>query len=306
MSLPAKAELKNRIIFHIDLSNGISVSYSNHGICSASGLRGKPASDGFSRGTRCHVRGQNARRHHHRPRVGRPLRPADRLAAGGHRLLRQVGRRLPGQYRHRHGAARPEIGAASPASATSRWAASSASSWRARASRLDGIATDPERLTALVLLAVEDEGVSPMIFYRTDCADMALDEDDIDEAFIASARADRRHRHAFLARQHRGRAAQGDPHRQGERRQGGVRHRLPAEPLGPCRPCRGLRALCEVRPRLRAAEDRAARLRPDRRHRGGDHDRLRRRRRARRAEGDPRAVAGDDRAEARRHGLHRL
>jgi len=53
----------------------------------------------------------------------------------------------------------------------------------------DGIATDPDRLTALVLLAVEDEGVSPMIFYRTDCADMALSEADIDEAFIASAEA---------------------------------------------------------------------------------------------------------------------
>ena len=52
-----------------------------------------------------------------------------------------------------------------------------------------GIATDKERLTALVLLAVEDEGVSPMIFYRTDCADMALSEADIDEGFIASARA---------------------------------------------------------------------------------------------------------------------
>jgi 5-dehydro-2-deoxygluconokinase len=52
-----------------------------------------------------------------------------------------------------------------------------------------GIVTDPERLTALVLLAVEGEGVSPMIFYRTDCADMALDEGDVDESFIASARA---------------------------------------------------------------------------------------------------------------------
>ena len=54
---------------------------------------------------------------------------------------------------------------------------------------LDGITTDPQRLTALVLLAVEDEGVSPHIFYRTDCADMALDEGDIDEAFVASAGA---------------------------------------------------------------------------------------------------------------------
>ena len=52
-----------------------------------------------------------------------------------------------------------------------------------------GVVTDDKRLTALVLLAVEAEGVSPMIFYRTDCADMALDEADIDEAFIASANA---------------------------------------------------------------------------------------------------------------------
>ncbi len=54
---------------------------------------------------------------------------------------------------------------------------------------VDGIATDKERLTALVLLAVEAEGVSPMIFYRSDCADMALNEDDIDESFIKSSGA---------------------------------------------------------------------------------------------------------------------
>ncbi|TIS60185.1 5-dehydro-2-deoxygluconokinase [Mesorhizobium sp.] len=54
---------------------------------------------------------------------------------------------------------------------------------------VDGLKTDPDRLTALVLLSVEDEGVSPMIFYRSDCADMALSEEDINEAFIASARA---------------------------------------------------------------------------------------------------------------------
>lgn len=52
-----------------------------------------------------------------------------------------------------------------------------------------GLVTDRERLTALVLLAVEEEGVSPMIFYRSDCADMALSPDDVDEGFIASARA---------------------------------------------------------------------------------------------------------------------
>ncbi|MDR3496128.1 MAG: 5-dehydro-2-deoxygluconokinase [Ancalomicrobiaceae bacterium] len=52
-----------------------------------------------------------------------------------------------------------------------------------------GVATDPNRLTALVILAVEDEGVSPMIFYRSDCADMALAPEDVDEELIASARA---------------------------------------------------------------------------------------------------------------------
>jgi 5-dehydro-2-deoxygluconokinase len=52
-----------------------------------------------------------------------------------------------------------------------------------------GLATDPQRLTALVLLGVRDEKQFPLIFYRTDCADAALDEGDIDEAFIASARA---------------------------------------------------------------------------------------------------------------------
>ncbi|MEN5081639.1 5-dehydro-2-deoxygluconokinase [Bosea sp. TWI1241] len=52
-----------------------------------------------------------------------------------------------------------------------------------------GVAVDPRRLTALVILGVRDEKTFPLIFYRTDCADAALDEGDIDEAFVASARA---------------------------------------------------------------------------------------------------------------------
>ena len=51
-----------------------------------------------------------------------------------------------------------------------------------------GVITDPDRLTALVLLGIRDEHQFPMIFYREDCADMALCEDDIDPAFIAEAR----------------------------------------------------------------------------------------------------------------------
>ena len=54
---------------------------------------------------------------------------------------------------------------------------------------VDGVITDPERLTALVILGIRDEEQFPLIFYRENCADMALCEDDIDEAFIASTRS---------------------------------------------------------------------------------------------------------------------
>ena len=52
-----------------------------------------------------------------------------------------------------------------------------------------GVKTDPDRLTALVLLGIRDEEQFPLIFYRENCADMGLTEDDIDPAFIAEARA---------------------------------------------------------------------------------------------------------------------
>ncbi|MBC7157081.1 MAG: 5-dehydro-2-deoxygluconokinase, partial [Rhodobacteraceae bacterium] len=52
-----------------------------------------------------------------------------------------------------------------------------------------GVTTDPERLTALVLLGIRDEAQFPLIFYRENCADMGLCEDDIDPALIAEARA---------------------------------------------------------------------------------------------------------------------
>ncbi|MBT9386824.1 5-dehydro-2-deoxygluconokinase [Pseudooceanicola sp. CBS1P-1] len=53
----------------------------------------------------------------------------------------------------------------------------------------EGVKTDPERLTALVILGIRDEEQFPLIFYRENCADMALCEDDIDEALIAKARS---------------------------------------------------------------------------------------------------------------------
>ncbi|MFN0191147.1 MAG: 5-dehydro-2-deoxygluconokinase [Aestuariivirga sp.] len=52
-----------------------------------------------------------------------------------------------------------------------------------------GIATDKQRLTSLVLLSVENDKTFPLIFYRDNCADSALDESDVDEAFVLSAKA---------------------------------------------------------------------------------------------------------------------
>jgi 5-dehydro-2-deoxygluconokinase len=51
------------------------------------------------------------------------------------------------------------------------------------------VKTDPRRLTALVFLAIKDRQTFPLVFYRHDCADMAIDGGDFDEAFLGSARA---------------------------------------------------------------------------------------------------------------------
>ena len=54
---------------------------------------------------------------------------------------------------------------------------------------VSGIKVDPERLTALVLLGLKDRETFPLVFYRENCADMALRAEDISEAFIASSKA---------------------------------------------------------------------------------------------------------------------
>ncbi len=54
---------------------------------------------------------------------------------------------------------------------------------------IQGVKTDPARLTALVILGIRDEHTFPLIFVRENCADAALTEADVDEAYIASAGA---------------------------------------------------------------------------------------------------------------------
>ena len=51
------------------------------------------------------------------------------------------------------------------------------------------VGTDPKRLTALVFLGIQDRDTFPLIFYRDNCADMAISQDDFDAGFIASATA---------------------------------------------------------------------------------------------------------------------
>ena len=51
------------------------------------------------------------------------------------------------------------------------------------------VSTDPQRLTGAVVLGIKDKDTFPLIFMRENCADMAITEADVDEAFIASGRA---------------------------------------------------------------------------------------------------------------------
>ena len=51
------------------------------------------------------------------------------------------------------------------------------------------VITDEARLTALVILGIRDRETFPLLFYRQDCADMALTAADVDEVQVRAARA---------------------------------------------------------------------------------------------------------------------
>lgn len=50
------------------------------------------------------------------------------------------------------------------------------------------VKTDPAKLTALVFLGLKDRQTFPLVFYRHDCADMAIAGEDFHARFIGSAR----------------------------------------------------------------------------------------------------------------------
>ena len=51
-----------------------------------------------------------------------------------------------------------------------------------------GVVSDPDRLTALVILGIRDREIFPLIFYRENAPDMALTEAHVDPDWIAKAR----------------------------------------------------------------------------------------------------------------------
>ncbi|CAN5452044.1 5-dehydro-2-deoxygluconokinase [soil metagenome] len=54
---------------------------------------------------------------------------------------------------------------------------------------VSNVRTDPSRLTALVILGIRDRDTFPLIFYRENCADMAVSADEVDPMYVASASA---------------------------------------------------------------------------------------------------------------------
>ena len=51
------------------------------------------------------------------------------------------------------------------------------------------VVTDPRRLTALVILGISGRDSFPHVFYRENCADLAIEPSDFDEDYIASSRS---------------------------------------------------------------------------------------------------------------------
>ncbi len=69
---------------------------------------------------------------------------------------------------------------------------------RAKAATSRHVSVDPTRLTACVVLGIKDRDTFPLIFYRENCADMAVTEDDVAEDFLAQSQGAAHHRHALL------------------------------------------------------------------------------------------------------------
>ena len=97
----------------------------------------------------------------------------------------------------------------SPGSVMNIWAGLSVKRWKREGVDDSHMITDTARL-ALVILGIRNAESFPLIFYRENCADMAICEDDIDPEFIASGAGCAGYRYAFQHRTGCRRQSQGD------------------------------------------------------------------------------------------------
>jgi hypothetical protein len=92
--------------------------------------------------------------------------------------------------------------------------------------------TDKQRLTALVMLGIKDQETFPLIFYRDNCADMALTPDDIKRRVHRLFPGAGGNRHPPVARQHPRRGAEGAGVRPPSRPAYRAGYRLPSGAVG--------------------------------------------------------------------------
>ena len=215
-----------------------------------------------------------ARRPHARHRLPRPprrrsLRAAGRRAARRRVELREVSRRIVGEYRVRLRAARACKSAMLSRVGNDHMGRFLTETLEREGCDVSHVRVDHERLTALVLLGLKDRDTFPLIFYRENCADMAVDEARFRRSVHRVVEGAADHRHALLDRA-------GEPHEPPRARlrapQPGAhraRHRLPPGAVGPHRQGRWRDALRRERRRHRAPAGHPAAVRSRDRHRGG-------------------------------------
>ena len=97
---------------------------------------------------------------------------------------------------------------------------------------ISNVKTDPARLTSLVILGIRDQETFPLIFYRENCADAGAHRGRHRRGLHRLGQGGPGVGHAFLQAEPRCHEQEGDAPGEKARRQGRLRHRLPAGAVG--------------------------------------------------------------------------
>ena len=223
---------------------------------------------------------KDARRHLHRPLLGRSLRPAGRRPARGDGELRQIRRRMSHQHLGRDSAPRPEArtdhrrrrrahGPLHQGAGRSRRGRHPGRQDRSRAADLARHPRDSRRAHL------------PLDLLPRQLRRFRADRERCRRGLHRIGRRGRGLGHPLLEAQPRRHEPTCDAARQEARRPGDLRHRLSPGALGADRPRPRRGALRRLRERLGPSADHSTGLRRDRRHRGRDPHRRRHHRHAR-------------------------